>query len=127
MTCAQVRRNVKVPRRGLTMAAWLLAMLSAAPALPLSAEEGGPIILRITGAHGARFSGDCHIGHAPAGETVHLEGKAPFERRFSETVVQCRIFNDAAARLEVTLRMPPKATATSTVWRKGQCAAVSLD
>ena len=82
---------------------------------------------RSESADGARFSGDCHIGHTPAGETVHLEGKAPFERRFSDTDIQCRIFNDAAARLEVTLRKPPKATATSTVWRKGQCAAVSLD
>ncbi|MGE5148239.1 MAG: hypothetical protein ACM3N5_15910 [Candidatus Eiseniibacteriota bacterium] len=127
MTSARSRITVKVPRRDLSIVAGLLVLMSGGSALSLSAEEGGPVLLRITGSDGARFSGDCHVGRMSAGETVHLEGQAPFERHFTETEVKCRIYNAATAQLVVTLRKAPNAKATSTVWGKGECAAVTLE
>lgn len=118
--------RVTAPRCALVAAAALLALPSLVPTRPLRAEPPGVVLLEISGAPDARFSGACRVGQGPSSRTIRLDGHPPIARRFAASAVRCDIVNAGDAGLVVTLRKLPGGLAQSALCCRGSTAIISL-
>jgi hypothetical protein len=123
--------QIKAPRRALiiaaaTLAALLAILLSLAPSRPLRAEEPGTVLLQITGAPNAHFSGTCRIGRGPNTRTLRLDGHPPFARRFAASAIRCDLVNTGNAPMVVVMRKPPGNVTQTSLCCRGLKASISL-